>query len=628
MTNPTKNFSKPMQAASTAKTVLRFITCGSVDDGKSTLIGRMLYETKQVYDDQLQTLERVSQKFGTQGNKIDFALLLDGLEAEREQGITIDVAYRYFATEKRKFIVADTPGHEQYTRNMATGASTAQLAVILIDARSGVVAQTRRHMFIASLLGIKHLVLAVNKMDLLHYDSACFEEIEKEVTNLNSKLHFETVQAIPMSALVGDNVTVKSDNTPWYTGPTLLDYLESVDVSDKHTGPFRLAVQYVNRPNHEFRGYCGTISDGKVHVGDKVRLMPSGMDATVSAILCGDIEQQHAFAGQAITLTFEEDRDISRGDMIVSPDHPPEFTDQCMVRLIWMDTKEIVPGRQFLMKTETSETPAKLLNLKHKINITTYENAPATSLALNDIATCVISMEKKLPVDPYEKNRSTGSFILVSRETNATIGAGTIDYGLMRADNIKWQDTAIGREQRSQLKKQQPSVLWLTGLSGTGKSTIANLVEQKLNARSIHTMLLDGDNIRHGLNRDLGFTEVDRVENIRRIAEVSKLMNDAGLIAIVAFISPFAADRKIAREIIGDESFVEIFVDTPLEEVMRRDPKGLYKKASAGLIKNFTGIDSPYEPPQSPEITINTLDYSAKDSADRIIAWLEREGYF
>ena len=605
------------------KHTLRFITCGSVDDGKSTLIGRLLYESKLIFDDQLAALAADSRKFGTQGDAFDFALLVDGLAAEREQGITIDVAYRYFATDRRKFIVADTPGHEQYTRNMATGASTATLAIIMIDARKGVLAQTRRHAFIAALLGIKHVVLAVNKMDLVNYAENVFGTITSDFMALNETLGFADIQPIPISALEGDNVIAASVNMPWYEGPSLLTHLEEVDVPDDNQGPLRLPVQYVIRPDQDFRGYAGRIAGGTVAAGDPLKILPSGQEATVSQVYVGEVAQDRASAGQSVSVTLQGEFDISRGDMLVAADKPAEIADQFRATIIWMDQREMLPGRAYIMKTEGRSATATLAKPRFRINVNNYEQQPVDTLALNDIASCNISLDRAIAFDSYETNRTTGSFILIDPETNATAGVGLIKFALRRSQNIHWQALDIDKAQRAMAKGQKPVVLWFTGLSGSGKSTIANIVEKKLHAMGRHTMLLDGDNVRHGLNRDLGFTDADRVENIRRVGEVSKLMLEAGVITLVSFISPFSAERAMVRSMLEDGEFIEIFVDTPLEEAERRDVKGLYKKARAGELKNFTGIDSPYEEPTDPEITVNTVELSAEEAADAVLSFLE-----
>ncbi len=601
------------------KQTLRFITCGSVDDGKSTLIGRLLYEAKLIFYDQLDALAADSRKFGTQGDAFDFALLVDGLAAEQEQGITIDVAYRYFATDRRKFIVADTPGHEQYTRNMATGASTATLAIILIDARKGVLAQTRRHAFITSLLGIKHVVLAVNKMDLVDYAEHVFGTVTSDFMALNETLGFAYIQPIPISALKGDNILSVSANMPWYGGESLLTHLEEVDVPNDNEGPLRLPVQYVIHPDQDFRGYAGRIARGTLAAGAPLKILPSGQEATVSQIYVGEVAQDRASAGQSVTLTLQGEFDISRGDMLVAADEPTEIADQFRATVIWMDQREMLPGRAYIMKTEGRHATATLAKPRFRVNVNNYEQQPADTLTLNDIASCNISLDRPIAFDSYETNRTTGSFILIDPETNATAGVGMIKFALRRSQNIHWQALDIDKTERAKAKSQKPVVLWFTGLSGSGKSTIANIVEKKLHGMGRHTMLLDGDNVRHGLNRDLGFTDADRVENIRRVGEVSKLMLEAGVITLVSFISPFSAERSMVRNMLEDGEFIEIFVDTPLEEAERRDVKGLYKKARAGELKHFTGIDSPYEPPADPEITVNTVELSAEEAAEEIV---------
>ena len=604
------------------KEALRVIICGSVDDGKSTLIGRLLYESKMIPDDQMAALEADSRKFGTQGSEFDFALLVDGLAAEREQGITIDVAYRYFTTDRRKFIVADTPGHEQYTRNMATAASTASLAVIIVDARKGVLAQTRRHAFIAWLLGIRHVVFAVNKMDLVDYAEDVFDDIQAGFTTLKEQLGFENIHSVPVSALKGDNILAVSAKMPWYVGRSLMEHLEEVDVSSRNDGPLRLPVQYVVRPNQDFRGYAGQIAGGSVSTGDKVKILPSGKEALIETIMIGAAPVSYAAIGQSVTMTIDRNLDISRGDVIVGVDQPPETADQLRANIIWMQEAEMLPGRRYIFKTECRSAAVTMAKLRYRINMNTYERQPSDKLALNDIGACDISLDRPISFDPYQENRVMGSFILIDPETNATAGAGMIEYPLFRNQNIYWQPMDIGKAQRAAAKGQTPCVLWFTGLSGSGKSTIANIVEKMLHAKGRHTMLLDGDNVRHGLNRDLGFTDVDRVENIRRIGEVAKLMVEAGIITLVSFISPFASERKMVRNIFEDGEFIEIYVDTPLEEAERRDVKGLYKKARAGDLKNFTGIDSPYEAPSDPEIRVNTVGLTAEEAAERILLYL------
>ncbi|MEN9705700.1 MAG: hypothetical protein RLZZ393_1579, partial [Pseudomonadota bacterium] len=572
------------------KSLLRFITCGSVDDGKSTLIGRLLYESKLVYEDQLAALEADSKKVGTQGQEIDFALLVDGLAAEREQGITIDVAYRFFSTEKRKFIVADTPGHEQYTRNMVTGASTADLAIILIDARRGVLTQTRRHSYIVKLLGIRHVVVAINKMDLVDWSQARFDEIVADYRAFAQQIGLHDITCIPLSALRGDNMLERSAASPWYKGPALMEHLESVQVDDDTTRlPFRLPVQWVNRPNLDFRGYSGLIAGGSVKPGDRVRALPSGKEAIISRIVTHDGDLPEARAGQSITVTLDREIDVSRGDVIVAAAQPAGVADQFQATVIWMHEDAMLPGRPYLMKVGTRTVTATLMTPKHKVNVNTLEHLAARQLELNEIGVCALSLDRPIAFDPYLENRETGGFILIDRLTNDTVGAGLLEYALRRADNIHWQALDVNRQARSAQKAQKACALWFTGLSGSGKSTIANLVEKKLHALGRHTYLLDGDNVRHGLNKDLGFTDADRVENIRRVAEVTKLMVDAGLITLVSFISPFRAERQLARDLLGDGEFLEVFIDTPLEVAEQRDPKGLYQKARRGEIPNFTG---------------------------------------
>jgi bifunctional enzyme CysN/CysC len=615
-------------AAQEKKSLLRFLTCGSVDDGKSTLIGRLLYDSKLLFDDQLSALEKDSKKHGTTGEDIDFALLVDGLEAEREQGITIDVAYRFFATDKRKFIVADTPGHEQYTRNMATGASNSDLAVILIDARKGVLTQTRRHAYIASLLGIRHVVLAINKIDLVEFSEKIFERIAADFAEFAENLHFATMAPVPISARFGDNVIVPSKSTPWYKGPALLAHLESVDVeSALAEGPFRLPVQWVNRPDLDFRGFSGTIASGRVSEGDQIAVAKSGRTTHVKRIVTMDGDLESASAGEAVTLTLADEVDISRGDVLAAAHSRPDVSEQFAAHLLWMAEDELLPGRSYLLKLATTTVPAQITALKHKIDVNTLEHLAAKTLQLNEVGYCNFSVSQPIAFDPYRDNRDMGGFILIDRFTNATVGAGMIDFGLRRATNVHWQALDVDKNARAAQKGQKPAVLWFTGLSGSGKSTIANLVEGRLLSEGRHTYLLDGDNVRHGLNRDLGFTDADRVENIRRVAEASKLFVDAGLIVLVSFISPFRSERHMARELMGDGEFIEIFVDTPLEICMSRDPKGLYVKAKAGEIRNFTGIDSPYEAPENPELTIKTVEAEAVDHAERIVAYLKDREY-
>lgn len=612
------------------KSLLRFITCGSVDDGKSTLIGRLLYDSKMIFEDQLDALERDSKKQGTQGENIDFALLVDGLAAEREQGITIDVAYRFFSTDKRKFIVADTPGHEQYTRNMATGASTADLAILLIDARKGVLTQTRRHSFIASSLGIRKLVLAINKMDLVDYDEAVFKKIERDFLEFAEELSAGIeIQAIPMSALEGSNITGASDKTPWYNGPSLMEYLETVPVDDARiSAPFRMPVQWVNRPNLDFRGFSGQIASGAIKPGDRVKTLPSAKETTIERVVVHGGDLNEAVAGQSVTLTFADEVDTSRGDVICIASDPAEVADQFQARVLWMADKDMLPGRRYLLKIGAKTVTATVLDLKFGIDVNTIQDKPAKTLGLNDFGVITLGLDQPIAFDPYDINRETGGFILIDRMTNNTVGLGLIDFALRRAGNIHWQALDVDREALAKQKEQKPAVLWFTGLSGSGKSTIANALQQKLFGLGKHTFVLDGDNVRHGLNRDLGFTDVDRVENIRRVSNVAKLMSDAGLITLVSFISPFRSERRMARNMMTDGEFVEVFVDTPLEVAEQRDVKGLYKRARAGEIKNFTGLDSPYEAPEDPEIQINTVEMTAEEAADQILNWMRERGWF
>ncbi|MBB3349202.1 MULTISPECIES: sulfate adenylyltransferase subunit CysN [unclassified Sphingomonas] len=610
------------------KSLLRFLTCGSVDDGKSTLIGRLLYDSKHVFEDQLAALEDDSRRVGTQGGNIDFALLVDGLAAEREQGITIDVAYRFFATETRKFIVADTPGHEQYTRNMVTGASTADLAVILVDARKGVLTQTRRHSYLAQLLGIRHVVLAINKMDLVHYDQGAFDRIRLAYRAFASEIGITDFRAIPVSGLGGDNIATRSTHMDWYDGPTLIEHLEQVPVDADRAAraPFRLPVQWVNRPDLDFRGFAGTIAGGAVRPGDAVRIVPSGRTTTVKRIVALGGDRDRAEAGEAVTLTLADEVDCSRGDVIAAADDPPEVADQFEATLVWMAEEAMLPGRSYAFQLATQAASAVLRQPKYQVNVNTLEQTAARTLELNAIGVATLSLDRPIVFQPYEQSRELGGFILIDKATNATVAAGMIRFALRRASNVHRQPTDVTREKRAALKNQRPAVLWFTGLSGAGKSTIANLVEKRLARMNRHTFLLDGDNVRHGLNRDLGFTDADRVENIRRIGEVARLMTDAGLIVLTAFISPFRAERDMVRAMLPEGEFVEVHVDTSLAAAEARDVKGLYAKARAGQLANFTGIDSPYEPPEAPELRVDTAAESAEAAAERIVAWLlERE---
>ncbi len=606
------------------KSLLRFITCGSVDDGKSSLIGRILYESKMIFDDHLTALEADSKKVGTRGDEIDLALLVDGLAAEREQGITIDVAYRFFSTEKRKFIVADTPGHEQYTRNMVTGASTADLAVILIDARSGVLTQTRRHSYLVSLLGIKQIVLAINKMDLVSYDEQTFRDIETEYRQFAQGIGLADIQAIPVSAVVGDNVVERSDRMPWYDGPPLLTFLETVEPGDAASAqPFQMPVQWVNRPNHEFRGFTGLIASGIVEPGDRVRVVPSGRESRVARIVTADGDLDVAIAGQSITLVLESEIDVSRGDVLVAAGEvPPQTADQFAATLIWMHDEPMLPGRTYLLKIGTQIVSATVAPLKYQINVNSLEHVAAEKLELNDIGVVELELDRPIAFQPYTESKALGGFILIDRLSNNTVSAGLLHFSLRRADNIHWQSLDVNKEVRAHQKKQRACVIWFTGLSGAGKSTIANLVEKRLLLANQHTYLLDGDNVRHGLNKDLGFTAQDRVENVRRVGEVSKLMVDAGLIVLASFISPFRAERRMVRDLLEPEEFIEVFVDTPLSVAEERDTKGLYKKARNGELKNFTGIDSPYEPPEQPDIRLDTTSMTADQAADEIVRHL------
>ena len=618
-------------AAHEEKTMLRCITCGSVDDGKSTLIGRLLYDSKMIFDDQLSALETASKKSGTQGEAIDFALLVDGLAAEREQGITIDVAYRFFATEKRKFIVADTPGHEQYTRNMVTGASTADLAVLLVDARQGILTQTRRHAYLVHLLGIKHIVLAVNKMDLVDFDQMRFDEIVADFTHFAATLEMTPPLAIPISGLAGDNITEKSANTPWYAGPALLPHLETVELAEDaaQQAPFAMPVQWVNRPNLDFRGFSGRLAGGTVKPGDKVRIVPSGKTSTIASIvtMAADASQcdlAEAVAGQSVTLTLKDEIDCSRGDVIAAADNPPLAADRFEASLVWMDETEMLPGRAYELRIGTQAVSARIQAPKYAVNVNNMEHLAAASLGLNEIGVVELATDRPVVFAPFADSQKLGSFVLIDKLTNATVAAGMLHFSLRRAHNIHWQAVDVDRAAHAALKGQQPKILWFTGLSGSGKSTIANALEKKLHANGKHTFLLDGDNVRHGLNKDLGFTDADRIENIRRIGEVAKLMTDAGLIVLTAFISPFRAERDMVRALVPAGDFIEVHVDTPLDVAERRDVKGLYKKARAGKLKNFTGIDSPYEPPETPEIVVNTTELSADEAADVIISYLDK----
>jgi bifunctional enzyme CysN/CysC len=609
------------------KDLLRFITCGSVDDGKSTLIGRLLHDSKLVLEDQLTALAQDSARHGTTGKDLDFALLVDGLEAEREQGITIDVAYRFFATAERSFIVADTPGHEQFTRNMATGASEAELAVILIDARKGVLVQTRRHSMICALLGIRRVVVAVNKIDLVNFSEETFNRIVSDYQTFASDLGFTSIVPIPISARFGDNVTESSTNTPWYRGPSLLQYLESVDIDSENLAkPFRFPVQWINRPNQDFRGYAGTVASGQINVGEPIVEATSGRLSRVQQIVTYDGLATKAEAGDAVTITLTDELDIGRGDVLVSAKARPEVSDQFAANLIWMSDKPLYPGRSYLARIGTKTTPMTVTSIKYKVDVNTRQHLAASTLALNDIALCNLSTAVPVAFDPYDQNRKTGAFIIIDRVTNHTVGAGMITFGLRRGTNIHWQPLLIGKAERAALNKQKPAIVWFTGLSGAGKSTIANIVEQRLHARGHHTMLLDGDNVRHGLNRDLGFTEADRVENVRRVGEVAKLMVESGLVVLCSFISPYRAERDIVRSLVEPGEFIEVFVDTPIEDCIERDPKGLYAKASAGQLKNFTGIDAPYEAPVTPEIHLRTIGLGPEPLAEQVIKLLiERE---
>jgi bifunctional enzyme CysN/CysC len=606
------------------KSMLRFITCGSVDDGKSTLIGRLLYDSKMIFEDQLAALEADSRRVGTQGQEIDFALLVDGLAAEREQGITIDVAYRFFATEKRKFIVADTPGHEQYTRNMVTGASTADLAVILIDARKGVLTQTRRHSYLVHLLGIRNIVLAVNKMDLVDYDRTVFDSIVADYRDFADRIGIDVVVAIPISGFKGDNITGPSASTPWYQGPSLIHHLETVPIErDRDQArPFRMAVQWVNRPNLDFRGFSGQIASGVLRPGDAVRVLPSGKTSTVSRIVSleGDLDQ--AVAGQSVTLCLADEIDCSRGDVIASAPAPPQVADQFEATLVWMGEEPLLPGRAYWLKLGTRTVSVTVQPPKYEINVNTLDHLAARTLELNAIGVAEITTDRPIVFEPYSDSRTLGGFILIDKLTHGTVAAGMLHFSLRRAQNVHWQALDISRDMRATQKRQTPRVLWFTGLSGSGKSTIANLVEKRLFSQGLHTFLLDGDNVRHGLNKDLGFTDADRIENIRRVGEVARLMTDAGLIVLTAFISPFRAEREMVRAMMAEGEFIEVFIDTPIEVAEARDVKGLYAKARSGQLRNFTGIDSPYEAPETPDIRIDTTVTTPEEAAEQIVAWI------
>ncbi|WP_394692856.1 sulfate adenylyltransferase subunit CysN [Hyphobacterium sp.] len=608
--------------------VLRFITCGSVDDGKSTLIGRLLYDSKLLFEDQIAILQRDSKAHGTAGEDIDFALLLDGLEAEREQGITIDVAYRFFNTERRKFIVADTPGHEQYTRNMATGASTADLAIILVDARKGMLTQTKRHTYIASMMGIRHVVVAVNKMDLVDHSRARFHEIVSDYLEIAENLGFASIMPVPISARYGDNIFERTDAMKWHDGPTLMEHLERVDTQADNEAdfPFRMPVQWVNRPNLDFRGFAGTIAAGSIKPGDEVLVAHSGKTTQVKRIVTADSDLDEASAGQAVTLVLDREIDIARGDMLTDPKARPEVSSQFAAEILWMTEEEMLPGRSYLLKAGGQVTPASITTLKHKLNVNTFEKEPGKSLKLNEIGVCTLNSSKPIAFDRYKDQRETGSFILIDRFTNQTVAAGMIEFSLRRASNVHTHAMDVNKDRRGEQKNQKPAVLWFTGLSGAGKSTIANLVERKLVEAGRHTYSLDGDNIRHGLNKDLGFTDADRVENIRRIGEVARLMVDAGLIVTCSFISPFRSERQMVRDLVTEGEFIEIFVDAPLDVCIQRDPKGLYKKAQAGEIQNFTGFDSPYETPETPELIVKTAEMSAEAAAEEVIEKLVARG--
>jgi bifunctional enzyme CysN/CysC len=622
--NPVSHFIKAQQD----KDLLRFIVCGSVDDGKSSMIGRLLYDSKQIFDDQLASLANDSLQHGTQGEAIDFALLTDGLQAEREQGITIDVAYRFFATDKRAFIVADAPGHEQYTRNMVTGASTAEMAVVLIDARKGVLTQTRRHSLLVDLLGIKNIIVAINKIDLIDYSQEVFDGISQQYLKFAETLHFENIYFVPICALTGENLTLPSTNTPWYSGPRLIEIAETVAVGTQDlSAAFRMSVQSVSRPNSDFRGYMGTIASGEISVGDRIRVNPSGMETRVKDFADFDGPRHSASAGESVCLVLEDEIDISRGDLLSSIVDPALVSDHVEVHLVWLAEEAMIPQRSYLLKIGSKEVRAHIDRLKYRIDINSNEHVSAVTLGLNDIGICNISTVTPIGLDPYDLNRSTGAFVLIDRITNRTVGAGMIRHSLRRSENVQWQELTVGREQRELMNEQEGFVVWLTGLSGSGKSTLANALEVMLHQRKIRTFVLDGDNVRHGLNADLGFTETDRAENIRRVAEVAKLFVDAGLVTIVSFISPFEAERSLAREIIGESDFFEVFVDAPMVVVEKRDTKGLYAKARAGLLPNFTGVDSPYEIPTNPDLRVESSVSSVVECLDQIVAELVRKSF-
>ena len=622
--NPVSHFIKAQQE----KDLLRFIVCGSVDDGKSSMIGRLLYDSKQIFDDQLASLANDSLQHGTQGEAIDFALLTDGLQAEREQGITIDVAYRFFATDKRAFIVADAPGHEQYTRNMVTGASTAEMAVVLIDARKGVLTQTRRHSLLVDLLGIKNIIVAINKIDLIDYSQEVFDGISQQYLEFAKSLHFENIHFVPICALTGENLTLPSTNTPWYAGPRLIEIAETVAVGTQDlSGAFRMSVQSVSRPNSDFRGYMGTIASGEISVGDQIRVNPSGMETRVKGFADFDGPRDSAIAGESVCLVLEDEIDISRGDLLSSIVDSALVSDHVEVHLVWLAEEAMIPQRSYLLKIGSKEVRAHIDRLKYRIDINSNEHVSAVTLGLNDIGICNISTVTPIGLDPYDVNRSTGAFVLIDRITNRTVGAGMIRHSLRRSENVQWQELTVGREQRELMNEQKGFVVWLTGLSGSGKSTIANALEVMLHQRKIRTFVLDGDNVRHGLNADLGFTETDRAENIRRVAEVTKLFVDAGMVTIVSFISPFEAERSLAKEIIGESDFFEVFVDAPMVVVEKRDTKGLYAKARAGLLPNFTGVDSPYEIPTNPNLRVESSVSSVVECIDQIVAELVRNSF-